>query len=89
MCPQIVVFGLQHDRRALGQLGHGDCHPNGSGMLIVLDGGEADPEMAGVPDFTDEKGMAILQTRHIVAELLECVKAMTKPTRPEDGNKKG
>jgi hypothetical protein len=33
--------------------------------------------------------MAILQTRHIVAELLERVKAMTKPTRPEDGNKKG
>jgi hypothetical protein len=56
--------------------------------LTKVIGGGADPEMAGVPEFTDEKGMAILQTRHMVAELLESVKAMTKPKRPEDGSKK-
>jgi hypothetical protein len=33
----MVMFGLQHYRRALGQLGHGDCHLNGRGMLIVLE----------------------------------------------------
>jgi hypothetical protein len=46
-----------------------------------------DPEMAGVPDFTEE-GRAILQTRQMVAELLESVKAIAKPTKPEDENKK-
>ena len=55
--------------------------------MKVVDG-EADPEMAGVPDFTDKKGMAILQTHHMVAEVLESVKAMTKPTRHKDRNKK-
>jgi hypothetical protein len=55
--------------------------------LTKVIGGEVDPEMAGVPDFTEE-GRAILQTRRMVAELLESVKAMTKPRRPEDGNKK-
>src|SRR5208282_2276873 len=42
--------------------------------LIKATGGEADPETAGVPDFT---GMAILETRRIVGELLESVKAVT------------
>jgi Arc-like DNA binding domain len=56
--------------------------------LTKVIGAEADPEMAGVPDFTEEGRAAILQTRHMVAELLEFVKAMTEPTRPEDGNKK-
>ena len=56
-------------------------------LMKVVDG-EADPEMAGVPDFTDKKGMAILQTHHMVAEVLESVKAMTKPTRHKDRNKK-
>jgi Arc-like DNA binding domain len=55
--------------------------------LTKVIGGDTDPKMAGVPDFTEE-GRAILQTRHMVAELLESFKAMTKPTRPEDGNKK-
>jgi hypothetical protein len=49
--------------------------------------GEVDPEMAGVPDFTEE-GRAILQTRHMVAEVLESVRAMTKPTRHRDRNKR-
>ena len=45
-------------------------------------GDEADPDMAGVPDFTDEKGMAIFQTRRIVGELLESVKALAKSSSP-------
>jgi hypothetical protein len=56
--------------------------------LMKAIGREADPETAGVPDFTDVKGMAILETRHIVGELLESIKAMTKSTSPEDGNKR-
>lgn len=55
--------------------------------LTKVIGGEVDPEMAGVPDFTEE-GRAILQTRHMVAEVLEFVKAMAKPTKPEGRNKK-
>ena len=47
---------------------------------------EADAETAGVPDFTDEKGMAILQTRHMMGELLERVKALTKSAGPGDQN---
>jgi hypothetical protein len=35
--PQMVVFGLQHDRRALRQVGHRDSPLNGSGMLIVFE----------------------------------------------------
>ena len=54
--------------------------------LTKVIGDEADPEMAGVPDFTDEKGMAILQTRRIVGELLESVKALTKSPSPGDRN---
>ena len=40
----------------------------------------ADPETAGVPDFTDAKGMAILETRQIVRELQKSIKALTKPS---------
>ena len=54
--------------------------------LMKAIGDEADPDMAGVPDFTDEKGMAILQTRRIVGELLESVKALTKPPSSGDRN---
>jgi len=43
---------------------------------------EAEAETAGVPDFT-----AILQTRRIVGELLESIKALTKSPGPEDRNK--
>ena len=35
--PQMVMFGLQNDRCALGQSGQGDCHLNGGGMLVVPD----------------------------------------------------
>jgi hypothetical protein len=52
--------------------------------LMKAIGDEADPEMAGVPDFTDEKGMAILQTRHMMGELLERVKALTKSPSPKE-----
>jgi Arc-like DNA binding domain len=45
---------------------------------------EADPTKAGVPDFTDEQGMAIAQTRRIVGELLESVKALAKSPRTRD-----
>jgi Arc-like DNA binding domain len=55
--------------------------------LTKVIGGVTDPEMAGVPDFTEE-GRAILQTRHMVTELLESFKAMTKPTRHSDRNKR-
>ena len=50
--------------------------------LMKAIGGEADPETAGVPDFTDEKGMAILQTRNIAVELLERVMALIKSPSP-------
>jgi hypothetical protein len=43
--------------------------------LMKVIGGDTDPEMAGVPDFTEE-GRAIRQTRHMVAELLESFKAL-------------
>ena len=56
--------------------------------LMKAIGDNADPETAAVPDFTDVKGMAILETRHMVGELLESVKAITKSTSPEDGDKK-
>jgi hypothetical protein len=56
--------------------------------LTKVTGGEADPEYAGVPDFTDEKGMAIFETRQMVRELLESVKALTKSPRPEEQSKK-
>ena len=49
---------------------------------------KADPETAGVPDFTDIKGMAILETRRIVGELLESVEAMIKSPSREDRSKK-
>ncbi len=55
--------------------------------LIKAIGGEADPDMAGVPDFTDKKGMAIFQTRHMMDELLERVKALAKSPSPKDPNK--
>ena len=55
-------------------------------LMKAIDG-EVDPETAGVPDFTDVKGMAILQTRNIVGELLEYVKALTKSPAPETWNK--
>ncbi len=41
---------------------------------------EADPETAGVPDFT-----AIIQSRRIAGELLEAIKALTKSPGPETG----
>jgi len=55
--------------------------------LMKAIGGEADPDMAGVPDFTDKKGMAIFQTRHMMDELLERVKALAKSPSPKDPNK--
>jgi Arc-like DNA binding domain len=55
--------------------------------LTKVIAGEADPEMAGVPGFTEE-GRAILKTRDMVAELLESFKAMTKSSSPEEGNKR-
>ena len=48
---------------------------------------EADPDMVGVPDFSDKKGMAIFQTRHMMDELLERVKALAKSPSPKDPNK--
>ena len=42
---------------------------------------EAEAETAGVPDFTDVKGTAILETRNMVGELLQSVKALTKSPR--------
>jgi plasmid stability protein len=56
--------------------------------LIKAIDDNADPETAGVPDFTDVKGMAILETRRIVGELLESVKAVIKFPSPDDGSKK-
>jgi|SRR5208283_2705190 len=53
--------------------------------LIKATGGEADPETAGVPDFT---GMAILETRRIVGELLESVKAVTSSPGTANRGKK-
>jgi hypothetical protein len=50
--------------------------------LMKAMGDDADPDMPGVPDFTDEKGMAIFQTRRIVGELLESVKALAKSSSP-------
>jgi len=55
--------------------------------LMKAIGGEADPDMAGVPDFRDKKGMAIFQTRHMMDELLERVKALAKSPSPKDPNK--
>jgi Arc-like DNA binding domain len=55
--------------------------------LMKATGNEADPEMAAVPDFTEE-GRAILETRRMVAEVLESVKAMAKPPKPKGGKKK-
>ena len=43
--------------------------------------GEVDPETAGVPDFTDVKGMAILETWRTVGVLLESIEALTKTPR--------
>ena len=56
--------------------------------LMKTIGEKAASEAAGIPDFTDIKGMAILETRRMVGELLEAVKAITKSTSPEDGDKK-
>ena len=55
--------------------------------LMKAIGGDADPETAGVPDFTDVKGMAILETRRIVGELQESVKALTKSPGQETGTR--
>ena len=45
-------------------------------------------ETIGVPDFTD-RGMAIYDTRKMVGELLEAVKALAKSIGPGDPSKKG
>lgn len=55
--------------------------------LMKAAGGGADPETAGIPDFTDVKGMAILETRRIVGELQESVKALAKTSGPETGTR--
>ena len=44
-------------------------------------------ETIGLPDFSDE-GTAIRETRRIVGELLEAVKALTKSISPGDQSKK-
>jgi hypothetical protein len=50
--------------------------------------GWVDPTTADeVPDFTDIKGMAVLETRRIVGELQESVRALIKSHSSGDWNK--
>lgn len=55
-------------------------------LMKAIDG-EVDPETVGVPDFTNN-GMAIRETRHMVAELLERVRTLTKSPTTGDRSKK-
>ena len=90
--PLLVIKKNTSEADIIWELRELDAEPSGRGRGASSKSDEGDrrrgdPETAGVPDFTDEKGMAILQTRHMMGELLERVKALTKSRSPKDPNK--
>jgi hypothetical protein len=74
-----IIWELHHSMQSL----KAEVADLGESLMKVIKGWD-DPE-TGVPDFTDVKGMAIRQTRHIVGELQEAVKALTKSRVPKAG----